>query len=541
MVFTTGSSKAIKMEEKMPEKYILRELSRYQIGTFAYIIHRHALLRPDKEAYVYGSERLTYAEYNGKVNSLVNALQKLGVKKGDPIGILSWNCLDYVIVYGAAMKGGYILSRFNPRLGAEELEHIIKYSEVNTLFVGPEMVAVIESIRSKIPGVKNIISVEERAENMMFINDIIDSHSDKEPDIHVVEDDEFFIIYTSGTTGLPRGAVYSHREAWDDTRTYIINLGIQPDDRHIQVSPMFHIAGDTMLRSILYVGGCNIIMKTFDAEATLQLIQREKATHISIVPTHLVAMLAVPDVKKYDVSSLKYIWYGGSPMPLEVLKQGLATFGNVFGQGYGMSESGPAICHLPKEDHNVLGKPEESRLTSAGQPDIGVQVRIVDENNNDVGTGEMGEIIVRSQHLMLRYWNQPEDTSNTIIDGWLHTGDIGCYDEKGYIFIVDRKKDKIITGGENVFPREVEEILYRHPDVHEAAIIGIPDPYWVEKVHAVVTLKEGASCTAEELIAFCKKNLAGYKSPKSVEFMDALPKNASGKILKRKLREKYLK
>ena len=525
----------------MPEKYILRELSRYKIGTFAYIIHRHALLRPDKEAYVYGAERLTYAEYNGKVNSLVNALQELGVNKGDPIGILSWNCLDYVIVYGVAMKGGYILSRFNPRLGAEELEHIIKYSEVNTLFVGPEMVAVTESIRSKIPGVKNIISLEEKTENMMFINDIIESHPGEEPDIQIVEDDEFFIIYTSGTTGLPRGAVYSHREAWDDTRTYIINLGIQPDDRHIQVSPMFHIAGDTMLRSILYVGGCNIIMKTFNAEATLQLIQGEKATHISIVPTHLVAMLAVPDVKKYDVSSLKYIWYGGSPMPLEVLKQGLATFGNVFGQGYGMTESGPAICHLPKEDHNVLGKPEESRLTSAGQPDIGVQVRIVDEDNNDVGPGDMGEIIVRSQHLMLRYWNQPEDTSNTIIDGWLHTGDIGCYDDNGYIFIVDRKKDKIITGGENVFPREVEEILYRHPDVHEAAIIGIPDPYWVEKVHAVVTLKEGASCTAEDLIAFCKKNLAGYKSPKSVEFMDALPKNASGKILKRELREKYLK
>ncbi len=523
----------------MPTGHILKELSRYQIGTFAYIIHRHSLLRPDKEAYVYEDQRLTYAEYNTRVNSLVNGLTKLGIKKGDPIGILSWNCLDYAIVYGAAMKGGYVLSRFNPRLGAEEVEYLVNYSEVGTLFVGPELVTGLEAIRSKISGVKHFIALEQPAENMSYLKDIIDSNSAEEPDVLIEEDDGFFIIYTSGTTGMPRGAVYSHREAWDDTRTFVINLSIQADDRHIQVSPMFHIAGDTMYRSILYVGACNIIMKNFDAADTLKLIQDEKATHVSIVPTHLVAMLDVPDVKKYDVSRLKYIWYGGSPMPLEVLKKGLSTFGNVFGQGYGMSESGPAICHLPKEEHDVLGRPEEKRLSSAGQPDIGVQVRIVDEKDKDVAAGEMGEIIVRSKHNMIEYWKKPKDTKNTIIDGWLHTGDIGCYDDNGYVYIVDRKKDKIITGGENVFPREVEEILYRHPGVHEAAVIGIPDPYWVEKVHAVVSLKKGATVTAEELIKFCKKSLAGYKSPKSIEFLTTLPKNASGKIMRRELREKY--
>ena len=226
-------------------------------------------------------------------------------------------------------------------------------------------------------------------------------------------------------------------------------------------------------------------------------------------------------------------------MPLEVLRKGMATFGSIFGQGYGQSESGPAICHLPKEEHDVLGKPEEKILGSVGQPDIGVQVRIVDEAGNDVTPGEMGEIIVRSQHTMLEYWHKPDDTGNTIVNGWLHTGDMGCYDEKGYIYILDRKKDMIITGGENVYPREVEEVLYKHPDVQEVAVIGIPDPYWVEKVHAVVTLKKGTNITADELIALCRKNLAGYKSPKSVEFIDALPKNPSGKILKRELREKY--
>jgi long-chain acyl-CoA synthetase len=523
----------------MPARHILKEVSRYKLGTFAYILYRHALLRPDKEAYVYGTQRLTYAEYNKQVNSLVNALIDLGLKKGDSIGILSWNCLDYAIVYGAAMKGGFILSRFNPRLGADEVTHLVNYSEVNTLFVGPEQVDVISSIKSQIPRVKNFISLEERAPDMVFIQDLLASHSSEEPDVTVEEDDKFIIIYTSGTTGVPRGAVYSHREAWDDTRTYIINLSIQPDDRHIQISPMFHIAGDTMVRSLLYLGACNIIMKSFDAAATLELIQKEKATHVSIVPTHLIAMMAVPDVEKYDVSSLKYIWYGGSPMPLEVAKRGLEIFGSVLGQGFGQTESGPAICHLPKEEHDVIGKPEEKRLSSVGQPDIGVHVRIVDDKGNDVEPGEMGEIIVNSKHIMLEYWNRPEDTSTTIVDGWLHTGDIGCYDEQGYVYIVDRRKDMIITGGENVFPREVEEILYTHPGVHEVAVIGIPDPYWVERVHAVVSLKKDATSTSDELIALCRKNLAGYKCPKSVEFVDALPKNAAGKIMKRELREKY--
>jgi long-chain acyl-CoA synthetase len=473
------------------------------------------------------------------VNSLVNGLQKLGLKKGDGIGILSWNCLEYAIVYGAAMKGGYVLSRFNPRLRAEELEYLINYSEVNTLFVGPEQVTVVETLRTKILKVKNLISLEQPAKDMTYLQDILKASSTEEPDITIEEDDKFFIIYTSGTTGVPRGAVYSHREAWDDCRTYIINLSMQPEDRHIQVSPMFHIAGDTVVRSLIFLGACNIIMKTFDAETTLQLIQDEKATLVSIVPTHLVAILAVPDLKKYDTSRLRFIWYGGSPMPLEVLKRGMETFGDVFGQGYGQSESGPAICHLSKEDHQALGTPNEKIVTSTGQPDIGVQVRIVNDKGKDIAPGKMGEIIVRSKHNMIEYWKKPKETGTTIIDGWLHTGDIGYYDENGYVYIVDRKKDMIITGGENVFPREVEEVLYRHPSVHEAAVIGIPDPYWVEKVHAVVSLKKGASVTAEELTTMCKKNLAGYKAPKSVEFLKALPKNAAGKIMKRELREKY--
>jgi long-chain acyl-CoA synthetase len=275
----------------------------------------------------------------------------------------------------------------------------------------------------------------------------------------------------------------------------------------------------------------------------LQTIQDEKATHLMMVPTHLVAMLGLPDASKYDISSMKLMWYGGSPMPLEVLKQGMKVFGPVFAQGYGQSESGPAISHLPREDHNAMygSEEEQKKLMSAGRPDVGVHVRIVDDEGEDVGLGEPGEIIVQSKHIMVEYWHKQEDTRASIIDGWLHTGDVGYYDEEGYIYIVDRKKDLIISGGENVYPREVEEVLYQHPAVMEATVIGIPDPYWVEKVHAVVATRNGATITAEELIAFCKERIAGYKTPKSVEFMDSLPKNPTGKILKRELREKYWK
>ena len=332
----------------MPAGKLLQELSRYKIGTFAYIIHRHSLLRPNVEAYVYEKERITYHEFNARVNSLVHALQELGVNKGDPIGLVSWNCLEYAVVYGAAMKGGYILSRFNPRLGADEIKYLIDYSEVNTLFIGPELVNIIQPLRPHLPKVKNYMSLEGHADNMICVQDLLTSYPTEEPDVQIEEDDALHIIYTSGTTGVPRGAVYTNYHTWEDTRTYIINTGLQATDKHIQASPLFHIAGDTIFRSILYMGGCNVIMKSFDPAVALQLIQDEKATHMSIVPTHLVAMLSLPDVDKYDVSSLKMMWYGGSPMPLEVLKKGIETFGPAFGQGYGQSESGPAICHLPR-------------------------------------------------------------------------------------------------------------------------------------------------------------------------------------------------
>jgi long-chain acyl-CoA synthetase len=521
----------------MKSRLLLKELSRYKIGTYADIIYRNALLYPDRDALIYGPDRVSFAEFNGRVNSLVHALSSMGVSKGDGIGVLSWNCLEYVIAYGAALKGGFVISPFNVRLQTDELDHLINYSEINTLFVGLEFADMAHSFKPRLPQVKHYISLESPVPGMAYLPDLLAEYPAEEPDVQVDEDDPIFIIYTSGTTGLPRGALYTHRNAMDNTRTFVIMKGLQREDKHITVMPLFHIGGIDNVNVCFYVGSSNVIMKFFDPLAALQTIHNERATDIQIVATHLAALFDLPEFDKYDLSSLKRIYYVGSPMPVELLKKGLSVLGPIFLQGYGQTESGPNLSSLPREDHKVLDKPAEKQvvLASCGRPAVGVHMRIVDDKGNDVEPGEVGEIIAESRHTMIEYWHKPDDTRETIVDGWLHTGDMGRYDENGYIYIVDRKKDMIVSGGENIYPREVEEIIYQHPAVLEAAVIGVPDPYWVEKVHAVVALKKGASLTADELINFCKERIARYKAPKSVEFMKSLPKNPSGKILKKEL------
>jgi len=527
----------------MPTKRILKELSRYKIGTYADIIYRNALLYADEEAFKYGLERLTFAEFNARVNSLIHALQSMEAKKGDVLGILSWNCLEYADVYGAAMKGGLIASPFNPRLQANELDYIINYSESNTLFVGPELVDTVHFLRPRLTKVKNFISFEGSAQGMISHRDLLSTYSREEPDVQVEEDDPIFLFYTSGTTGTPRGALYTHARAMDNTRRLPIALSLEHGDRHIQIMPLFHVGGAKNFWGYFFAGGSNVILpqRSFDPAATLQAIQDEKATDIHIVPTHLAAFLALSNVDQYDLSSLKRMFYAASPMPLELLKKGMEKWGPIFVQFYGSTEDGPYVSMLSKQQHMVLNKsPEEQEiLISAGFPHIGVHVRIVDDQENDVAPGEIGEIIVQSKAIMQEWWHKPEETFETIVNGWVHTGDMGRYDAKGYLYIVDRKRDMIISGGENIYPREIEEIFYQHPAVKEVAIIGIPDDYWVERVHAMVVLKEGTKPAPEELIDFCKKRITRFKAPKSIEFVDSLPKTPSGKILKRELREKY--
>ena len=527
----------------MAKTMILRELSRYAIGTYADIIYRNALLHSDRLAFVCGKKRISFSQYNGRVNSLIHALQSLGIKKGDGIGAVSWNCLEYTDIYGAGMKGGLIVSPLNPRMAADELEYIINYSGVKILFVGPEMVETVNQLRGRLPHVKHYISLGGKVPDMLDYDELLLTFPDGEPDVFVEEDDPFVIFYTSGTTGMPRGAVYTHLRKLEEARTKVLTIGLKPDNKHVMIMPIFHIGGWSHFWSFFYIGASNVIMtqRSFDPAATLELIQNERATDLHIVPTHLVSILALPDIDRYDLTSLKQMWYAASPMPVELLRKGISRFGPIFGQGYGQSESGPDIAILPEECHQVMDKSAEEQkvLASCGQPCLWVHARIVDEANNDVEPHVVGEIVVQSKSVMAGYWNMPEETGRTVVNGWLHTGDMGYYDERGFMFIVDRKKDMIITGGENVYPREVEEILYRHPAVSEAAVIGVPDEKWVERVHAVITLKEGRIATAEEIMAFSKEHLARYKAPRTVEFVKSLPKNPQGKILKRELREKY--
>jgi long-chain acyl-CoA synthetase len=525
----------------MMKKLILKELGRYRIDTYADTMYRNALLHGEKEAFVCGRERVTFAQFNERVNRLVHALYALGLSKGDGIGILSWNCLECTEIHGAAMKGGFIVSPFNPRMQADELDHIINYSEVKMLFVGQELVDEVARLQDRLPNVRDYVSFGGPAPGMISYHRLTESFASDEPDVDIREDDNFIIFYTSGTTGAPRGALYSHGRKIREARNKALQLGLKLGDRHVMILPLFHIGGWSHFWAFFCVGASNVIMPkgAFDPHATLKAIQDEKATDIHIVPTHLVSMLAARDTDGYDLSSLQRMWYAASPMPTELLRKGIATFGDIFAQGYGQSESGPDIAFLSKESHSVLDRsPEEQEvLASCGQPCAGVHVRIVDHNDNDVEPGEVGEIVVQSKSMMVEYWKMPEETAETIVDGWLHTGDMGYYDENGFMYIVDRKKDMIISGGENVYPREVEEILYRHPAVSEAAVIGVPDEKWVERVHAVIALKQGEKANADEIMAFCKQHLARYKAPKSIDFVESLPKSPQGKILKRKLRE----
>ena len=529
----------------MKTRYVLRELSRYRIGTFADIIYRNALLYPDSEAFVCGSERATFDSFNSSVNGLIHGLENLGLEKREVIGVLSWNRLEYMEVFGAAMKGGFVIAHFNPRLQAGELIHVINDSGARVVFLGPEFTETIDEIRDRLPQAKTFIVFGEAAEPLMGYKDLTDDQAKDEPEPAVGEDDPLVIFYTSGTTGMPRGAIYSHKQKMENTSMKALDIGVEFGDRHLVVLPMFHIGGDSHIWPFFLVGGCNVILPqvTFDPVLTLQTIVKERITDVHIVPTQLVSLLTLPDIQDYDLAKLKRIWYAASPMPTEVLKRGLSMFGPIFLQGYGMTESGPHATVLGQAGHGsaTVTADDPGILASCGQPCIGVHMRIVDEADRDVKIGEIGEIIIKSRRIMTGYWGNPEATRKAIRNGWLYTGDMGYYDEKGFIFIADRKKDMIVSGGENIYPKEVEEVLYRHPAVCEAAVIGIPDEYWVERVHALVVLNPGQKATEEEIIKFCRSQIAHYKAPKGVEFLESLPKNPQGKILKKEIRKHYWK
>jgi acyl-CoA synthetase (AMP-forming)/AMP-acid ligase II len=497
---------------------------------------------PHKEAVIFEDTRYTFSQLNARVNSLANGLMGIGVKKGDRVAILANNCLQYMEIYLAVAKAGMVIVPLNYRLVSKELSYLLNNSEANTLIIGSEYLETINSIRSGLKCVEHFICLEDVPGDTRSYEELIAGSSPDEPSVDIDEEDMVAIIYTSGTTGLPKGAVATHKSWFGNATNTVIRLQVSSDDITLHVTPFFHVAPVWPMFAHFYMGATNVILRAFDPQVVLETMEKENITTCNMVPVMIMRLLECPNVDKYDLRRLRWIGYGASPMPLEVLKEAFRVFGKRFIQVYGLTEAGPLVTILSQEEH-ILSGPQKlvKRLESCGRPIINVEARVVNEKGDDVAPGEMGEIVVRGDTVMKGYWKNETETANVLKDGWLHTGDVATVDEDGYFYILDRKKDMIISGGENIYPREIEDVIHTHPAVRDVAVIGVPDEKWGEAVKAVIVCKEGASVSAEEIINLCKENLASYKKPKSVDFAEELPRNPTGKILKKVLREKYWK
>ena len=503
---------------------------------------RAAVWYPERIAMVDIGEdtRLTFRELNERVNRLANALSSLGLKKGDRVASLSPNRFQLVEITFACHKIGLIMVPLNARLSMAELVYMLNNSDSSVLILGPEYIAEMEKERSEIKTVKHYISISHPPASMIDYEDILRSASADDPRIEVEMDDIAELRYTSGTTGRLKAAMISYRNKLCLYRKVLLrDSNIHKDSAVCHVAPITHASRAALLPFIMK-GARNVLLPGFDIPLLLKTIEKERITHFLSVPTMLNVLMAYSDLKKYDLSSIETIIYAASPMPVEKIKQALKIFGPVLKQGYGLTEASGGITCLSQEDHVIDGDPKKlKRLASAGRPGFENDVRVVNENGEDVKPGEVGEVIERGDDMMLGYWKDPELTAATIRNGWLYTKDMATVDEDGYIYLVDRKGDMIISGGFNVYPSEVEGVLAGHPAVFEAAVIGVPDDKWGESVKAVVVLKEGMAVSEEELINHCKQHLSSYKKPKSVDFVKELPKNPIGKVLKRKIKEKY--
>jgi len=495
------------------------------------------------EAIVCGSTRYTWEEFDQRTDALARGLAALGVQRGDRVAVLMLNCHRYLELYYACARMGAVIVPLNIRLARPEIVFILNDSESKALIVDKTFAAHATG-RDTFPTVESVIYTgEETPESMINYEDVVSkgSHMQESVDQALEDDDLAGLYYTGGTTGRAKGVMLSHKNIVSNAMHVIIGTAYSEKDVYLHAAPMFHLADTASTFAITMVGARHVFIPMFNPELVLQMIQQEQVTITLLVPTMINMVLNHPKVDSYNLSSMRRLGYGASPMPVELLKKGLEKWGQIFGQGYGMTETAPVLTGLDTWDHAPDGTPEQiRRLSSVGREALGVEVRVVNVDGEDVQPGEIGEIIARGPNVMLGYWHMPEATAAAIVDGWIHTGDLATIDEENYIYIVDRAKDMIISGGENIYSVEVENALYTHPAVLEAAVIGIPHERWGEAVHAIVVLRPGAQASEEEIITYAHTQIAGYKAPRSIEFRpDALPKSGAGKILKRDLREKY--
>ena len=500
---------------------------------------------PDREAIIFEGNRWSFSDLADRSNRLANALAGMGVGQGDKVGMLQVNCNECIEVYFATAKLGATYVPLNFRARAEELEFMINFSEASALFLGQRYVKMVNSMREQIPGMKNFVSVEGPAEGMLDYESVIAEADPEEVFTDIDDNDTSILMFTAGTTGQPKGVMLTH----DNLATYVLN-NVSPADpdieeKNILTVPLYHIAGMQAVLAAVYGGRTLVVQRQFDPSDWMTLVETESVTRAMMVPTMLKQLMEHEEFPKRNLSSLQVITYGAAPMPVEVITKAIEVFpGTRFINAFGQTESASTITMLTPEDHVIEGTPGEraiklKRLGSIGRALGDTEVKIFDEDGSEQPVDEVGEIVARGPRVMKGYWKAEEATNSTIRNGWLYTGDIGYMDEAGYIFLSGRAKDIIIRAGENISPEQVEATLHSHPAIDEAAVIGVPDPQWGEKVRAIVALKAGAQATEADIIEHCRGQLASFKKPESVIFVDSLPRNPLGKVLKRVLREEY--
>ncbi|MCH2202473.1 MAG: long-chain fatty acid--CoA ligase [Fuerstiella sp.] len=499
---------------------------------------------PQNPAIVHGSSMWTYAEFNERVNQFANALVGLGVAKGDHVALLMYNGPQMLEAMFACFKVGCGAVPINFRLHPNEFTFIIDQSESKVVVATAQFNLALKQHRNQMSQVHHIITTSGADEELLDYETVLSGAASEFEDAELAPDDVAWLFYTSGTTGRPKGAMLTHRNLTGMTMNCLADMcpGCGPNDVTLHAAPLSHGSGLYSIPNVARAATHVIPDGTsFDPANVLRLIEQHRVTNIFVAPTMLKRLIDCPDLDHCDSSSLKSVIYGGAPMLVEDLTTAVAKLGPCLVQLYGQGESPMTITYLPHRDHVVNGDHDRRRrLASVGIPRTDVEVAVVDDNGRQLPSGSCGEIVTRSDMVMKGYWQNPGATAAALKDGWLHTGDIGRFDECGYLFLMDRSKDMIISGGENIYPREIEEVLIRHPAVREVAVIGVPDPEWGESVKAVVSTTSGTSVTDQELIDFCRKHVSSYKKPRSVDFVDEIPKNNYGKIMKRVLREKYL-
>ena len=510
-----------------------------QPTTLDEMVRQQANDRGEAIAFEFEGRVTTFAEFDRNTNRVANALNALGVRAGERIAYLGKNSDIFFELLLGAIKAKVVTAPINWRLAGPEVAFIVEDCKAPVLFVGPEFVALVRNILPQLRSVRTVITIEGGAPEWQDFAAWRDAQSDADPSIEVTPKDVALQLYTSGTTGKPKGAMLSHANFYS-----LVNTGtdaLQPewnrwtaDDVSLLAMPIFHIGGAGWGVMGLYQGARAVIARDFDPTKVLDFFEQSGITKLFMVPAAMQFVVRQPRARQMDFSRLKYMLYGASPIPAALLKECIDVFKCGFVQLYGMTETTGAIVALPPEDH-IAGS---ERMRSAGKAMPGVELAILDVDRNQLPPRQVGEIATRSGSNMVGYWNLPEATARTLDkDGWLRTGDAGFLDENGYLYIQDRIKDMIISGGENIYPAEVESAICDHPDVAEAAVIGVPDDKWGEAVKAIVAMKPGKTASATDIINFTRERIAGYKTPKSIDFVPALPRNPSGKILRRELRD----